>query len=47
MTDLERLAAPFHAMSPWARKLLEEVALGFVEDFPVPKSGPAAGVDGQ
>jgi hypothetical protein len=43
MTDLERLTTAFRAINPWARKLLEELALGFVEDFSAAKSAPTAG----
>jgi hypothetical protein len=42
MTDLERLTAAFHAMNHWARGMLLELAMGFVEDFPTPKAAPAA-----
>jgi hypothetical protein len=34
MTDLERLTAAFHAMTPLARGMLVELAMGYVEDFP-------------
>lgn len=36
MTDLERLAAAFQAMSPWARHLLRDLAEGYAVDFPAP-----------
>jgi hypothetical protein len=38
MTDLGRLTAAFNAMNPWARGMLVELAMGYVEDFPVSKS---------
>jgi hypothetical protein len=46
MTDLERLTAALHAMSPWARGMLLELAMGYAEDFPVSKAAPAAAVEG-
>jgi hypothetical protein len=41
MTDLERLTAAFHAMNPWARGMLVELAMGYAEDFPAAKAAPA------
>jgi hypothetical protein len=38
MTDLERLIAAFHAINPWARGVLVELAMGYAEDFPVSKA---------
>ncbi|PIL46096.1 hypothetical protein CR105_03115 [Massilia eurypsychrophila] len=37
MTDLERLTAAFHAMNPWAQRLLSDLAEKYAVGFPAPR----------
>jgi hypothetical protein len=38
MTHLPELIAAYACMSPWARGLIRELALGYAMDFPAPKA---------
>lgn len=40
MNELDRPAAAFQAMNPWAQRLLRELSERYAVDFPVPKPKP-------